>query len=261
MARSLRAIHSPAVVTREGGKAPRQRQILSAAFEEFAANGYAAARLDRVARRARIAKGTIYLYFPSKSRLFQAVVRSLIQPVPDDFESTVAASSASASQLLAEFISRQYSGLVANRKAREIVRLLIAESGKFPELSELYRREVIEPGMRAIRLLIEKGVASGEFRESCVHDFPQMIAAPAVLAVVWTLIFGSHFSLDLEAYRDAHVQFVTAGLRGASADCFESSRSAAPKSEPVAPRPNEPRTVSRRLQSAAERAKGPGEQQ
>jgi AcrR family transcriptional regulator len=215
MPRSLGAIKSPPAVTGEGRKAPRQRQILSAAFEEFAANGYAGARLDRVARRAGIAKGTIYLYFPSKSRLFQAVVRSLIQPVPDDFESFVAASPASASQLLVEFITRQYSGLVANRKAREIVRLLIAESGKFPELAELYRREVIDPGMRAIRLLLEKGVASGEFRQLRVRDFPQVIAAPAVLAVVWTLIFGSQFSLDFEAYRDAHVQFVTAALYGA----------------------------------------------
>jgi AcrR family transcriptional regulator len=235
MARSSLAIKSQAAVNRGRGKAPRERQILSAAFEEFAANGYAAARLDRVARRARIAKGTIYLYFPSKSRLFQAVVRSLIQPVPDDFESLVAASPASASQLLAEFIARQYSGLAGNRRAREIVRLLIAESGKFPELSELYRREVIEPGMRAIRLLLEKGAASGEFCQTRAHDFPQMIAAPAVLAVVWTLIFGSHFTLDLEAYRDAHVQFVTAAVRGAGAS--EPSQPTFPKNEARAPRP------------------------
>lgn len=212
MAGSSHAIKSRVPINREDGKAPRQRQILSAAFEEFAANGYAAARLDRVARRARIAKGTVYLYFPSKSRLFQAVVRSLIRPVPDDFQSIVAASPVPASQLLAEFIARQYSGLVGNRKAREIVRLLIAESGKFPELSELYRREVIDPGMRAIGLLLEKGIASGEFRASPVRDFPQMIAAPAVLAAIWTLIFGSQFSLNLDAYRDAHVQFALAGL-------------------------------------------------
>jgi len=254
MARSLRAIKSHAAVKRESRKTPRQRQIRSAAFEEFAANGYAAARLDRVAHRARIAKGTIYLYFPSKSRLFQAVVRSLIQPVPDDFESTVAASSASASQLLADFIARQYSSLVGNRKAREIVRLLIAESGKFPELSELYRREVIEPGMRAIRLLIEKGIASGEFRQSRVHEFPQIVAAPAILAVVWTLIFGSHFSLDFEAYRDAHVQFVTAGLRSASG--AEPPRPGALNSEPGTPPSNELRTIARRLEPSAERPQG-----
>jgi AcrR family transcriptional regulator len=201
---------------RETGEnsAPRQQQILAAAFEEFAANGYAGARLDNIARRAKIAKGTIYVYFPSKSRLFQVVVRNLIRPVPANFESLVAASSAPASELLTQFVTRQYSELVSNRKAREIVRLLIAESGKFPQLSELYRREVIDPGMRAIRLLIEKGLASGEFHATNVAAFPQMIAAPAVLAAVWILIFGERTSLDLDEYRKTHVKFALGGLRG-----------------------------------------------
>ncbi len=215
MAKSPRAPNAPRPVrTRAEEKAPRQRQILAAAFEEFAANGYAGARLDSVARRANIAKGTIYLYFPSKSRLFQAVVRSLIRPVPENFESLAAASSAPASQLLAELISRQYSEVVGNRKAREIVRLLIAESGKFPQLSELYQREVIDPGMRAIRLVLEKGLASGEFGATKAEGFPQMIAAPALLAAVWILIFGDRVALNLDAYREAHVEFVTAALRG-----------------------------------------------
>jgi AcrR family transcriptional regulator len=192
----------------------RQRQILAAAFEEFAANGYAGARLDHVAQRAKVAKGTIYLYFPSKNRLFQAVVRSLIQPVPENFAALVETSPAPASQLLEELISRQYSEVVTKPKARAIIRLLIAESGKFPELSELYQREVIDPGMRAIRMVIEKGFASGEFRQSKVHNFPQMIAAPSVLAAVWILIFGDRVNLDLDAYREAHVEFVTAALRG-----------------------------------------------
>jgi AcrR family transcriptional regulator len=214
MAKNSRALKKPVSISnRTGQTAPRERQILAAAFEEFAANGYAGARLDNVAFRAKIAKGTIYLYFPSKSRLFQAVVRGLIRPVPDNFESLVAGSPAPASQLLADLIARQYSELVGNRKAREIVRLLVAESGKFPQLSELYRREVIAPGMRAIRLLVEKGIASGEFHATKASEFPQMVAAPAVLAAVWTLIFGGRASLNLDAYRAAHVEFVTAALR------------------------------------------------
>jgi AcrR family transcriptional regulator len=225
MVKSSRAKDDPPAIRAETGKrAPRQRQILAAAFEEFAANGYAGARLDNVARRANIAKGTIYLYFPSKSRLFQAVVRSLIRPVPKNFESLVAASSAPASQLLAELIARHYTEVVGNRRTREIIRLLIAESGKFPQLSELYRREVIDPGLRAVRLLLEKGLASGEFRATKASAFPQMIAAPAVLAAVWALIFGDRMALDLDAYREAHVEFVTAALRaGGSTSADESA--------------------------------------
>jgi AcrR family transcriptional regulator len=213
MAKSSGATNASATKGQNGETAPRQRQILAAAFEEFAAKGYDGARLDGIARRAQVAKGTIYLYFPSKSHLFQAVVRSLIRPVPENFESLVAASPAPASQLLADFISRQYSEMVGNRRAREIVRLLIAESGKFPQLSELYRHEVIDPGMRAIRLLLEKGLATGEFHPTKVSAFPQMVAAPAVLAAVWILIFGDRVSLDLSAYCEAHVELVTAGLR------------------------------------------------
>lgn len=198
---------------RQKASAPREQQILAAAFEEFAANGYAAARLDNVAKRANIAKGTIYLYFTSKGRLFQAVVRSLIHPVREDFDSYVEAFPGSTRELVCELISRQYAEVVTNRKARAIIRLLIAESSKFPRLSEIYYREVIEPGVRAIRLVLEKGIASGEFRKTQVASFPQILAAPAILAVVWLLILGTRVHLDLDAYRAAHVQFVLSGLR------------------------------------------------
>lgn len=194
-------------------KAPRQGQILAAAFEEFAAHGYAAARLENVAKRAGVAKGTIYLYFPSKSRLFQAVVRSLIRPITEDFDVLVEGSCASACQLLGDLISRQYVEVVTNRKTRAILRLLVAESGRFPQLSDVYYREVIKPGVRAIRLVLEKGMATGEFRESGAAAYPQMVAAPGVLAMVWMLILGRRAGLDLQAYRAAHVEFVLSALR------------------------------------------------
>ncbi len=194
---------------------PSSGRILVAAFEEFAANGYAGARLDGVARRANVAKGTIYLYFPSKSRLFQAVVRSLIRPVPNNLDLLLANSTESSAQLLAKFTGRQYTHLVSNRKARAIIRMLIAESGKFPQLSEVYRREVIAPGMNALRRLLERGIASGEFRDSRALAYPQLLAAPAILAVVWILIFGSRANLDLESYRVAHVEFVLSALGAA----------------------------------------------
>jgi len=180
-------------------KTIRQRQILAAAFEEFAANGYAAARLDNVAKRADIAKGTIYLYFKRKSRLFRAVVQGLIHTVSEDFNSFANSFSGSACELLEELISRHYAEVVTNRKARAILRLLIAESGKFPQLSEVYDREVIEPSITAMRLVLERGVASGEFRQMRTADFPQMLAAPAVLAVVWILILGERAQFDLDA--------------------------------------------------------------
>jgi AcrR family transcriptional regulator len=195
-------------------KLQRREKILAAAFEEFAAKGYTEARLDDVAERAGIAKGTIYLYFKNKGVLFQSVLRSLIRHVCEDFERFVRTFSGSAEELVCSALSRQYTELVKNPKARAMFRLLIAESHKFPQLSDIYLREVITPGLAAMRALVERGVASGEFRQTRITEFPQILAAPAVLAVVWTLLLGERHGFDFDAYREAHLDFVLRGLRG-----------------------------------------------
>lgn len=190
----------------------RKEQILAAAFDEFAINGYAATRLDDVARRARIAKGTVFLHFKNKRLLFGSVVRHMIQPVLGDVDAFVAGFSGSAAELLRELLSRPYNEVVKNEKARGIIRLLIAEARKFPQLSEIYHREIIQPGMSAIRLVLEKGIAAGEFRPTAAVDFPQILVAPMVLAVVWALINGERRALDLDSYMAAHVEFALDGL-------------------------------------------------
>src|SRR5208337_5546567 len=103
-------------------------------------------------------------------------------------------------QLLRELLSRMYGQVVRNDKVRSIVRLLIAEGGRFPQLTEIYHREIIAPGMKAVRQALLRGVASGEFRKTGAVEFPQLLAAPAVLAIVWRLLHGERHQLDLDAY-------------------------------------------------------------
>ena len=194
-------------------KEERPQEILEAAFEEFAAHGYAATRLDDVAKRGGIAKGTIYLYFKDKQGLFRAVVRSLIHPALDTLAPFVRAFSGSAEDLLRELLSRHYAQVVRKKRARAILRLLIAESGKFPQLSDIFHREIIEPGVTALRLVLEKGEASGEFRKTKTRVFPQIMIAPGVLAALWMLILGERYRLDLNAYMSAHMDFVFNALR------------------------------------------------
>ena len=194
-------------------KEERPQEILEAAFEEFAAHGYAAARLEDVAKRGGIAKGTIYLYFKHKEGLFRAVVRSLIQPVFEKLASFVEEFPGSAEELLCELLARHYAHVVSNEKARAILRLLIAESGKFPQLSDIFYREIIDPGVSALRQVLAKGEASGEFRKSKIRNFPQIVIAPGVLAILWRLILGERYQLDLYAYMTAHMEFVLHGLR------------------------------------------------
>ena len=191
-------------------KLHRQEEILAAAFEVFAAHGYEATRMDDVARQARIAKGTIYLYFRDKKQLFRAVVRSLVQK---RFDAIAGSFQGTGEQLLRELLSRMYSQVVRNEKVRSIVRLLIAESGRFPQLAEIYHREIIAPGMRAVRRALMHGITSGEFRKTAAVEFPQLLAAPGVLAIVWRLLHGERHRLDLDAYSKAHLEFVLDSLR------------------------------------------------
>ncbi len=191
-------------------KVHRQEEILAAAFEVFAAHGFEAARIDEVARQAGIAKGTIYLYFRDKEQLFRAVVRSLLQR---RFDVIAGSFQGTAEQLLRELLSRMYSQVVGNEKVRSIVRLLIAEGGRFPQLTEIYHREIIAPGMKAVRQALLRGIASGEFRKTSAVEFPQLLAAPGVLAIVWRLLHGERHRLNLDAYSKAHLEFVLESLR------------------------------------------------
>lgn len=194
----------------------RQGAILAAAFKEFAAKGYAEARLEDVARRAGIAKGTIYLYFKNKELLFRAVLHSLIHQVFQELEVFVQTFPGTAEELVRNVLSRQYDQIVKNPKARSMFRLVISESHRFPELSEVYLREVVTPGITAMRMLVKKGVASGEFRDTIIVEFPQVLVGPAVLAVMWLLIFGQRQELNVDAYQQAHLELLLRGLRKAN---------------------------------------------
>jgi AcrR family transcriptional regulator len=195
---------------RQDQKVRREEAILNAAFEVFAAHGYEASRIDDVARQAGIAKGTIYLYFRGKEQLFRAMVRSLVQK---RFDTVVEDLRGTGEQLVRELLSRMYGQIVKNDKVCAIVRLLIAEGGRFPQLTEIYHREIIAPGMRAIHQVLMQGIASGEFRRTAAVEFPQLLAAPGVLAIVWRILHGKRHRIDLDAYSKAHLDFLVDSLR------------------------------------------------
>jgi AcrR family transcriptional regulator len=194
---------------RQQQKLQRQEEILQAAFQVFAAHGYEATRIDQVAQQAGIAKGTIYLYFRNKERLFQAVVRNLI---PKRFDILVKTLPGPPPELIRALLAQMYMNVVKNEKVRAIVRMLVAESGRFPQLAAIYHQEVIIPGMNAMRQVLMRGVAEGNFRKSSVVDFPQIIAGPGLVAMLWQLLFASRHPLDLDAYMKAHVEFVLRSL-------------------------------------------------
>src|SRR5438105_234712 len=119
----------------------RREAILAAALDEFSARGFAAARLDDVARRAGVAKGTIYLYFRDKEALFQELVRSVISPLIARFEAS--AEIDLPARVVAERIVDMFVREVYGTRRKDVIRLIIAEGPRFPKLAEFYYREVI----------------------------------------------------------------------------------------------------------------------
>lgn len=191
----------------------REASIVAAAIEEFRTSGLTNARLDDIAARAGVAKGTLYLYFDTKEDLFKAAVRSLIHPMLEAVEQQIADYQGPTEGLLRQAILRAYAEMGERTDGAELMRLMIAEGHRMPELVEFYHREVAARGLATLRLIVWRGIAKGEFRHSPAADFPHLLLAPCKMSMVWRLLFGERHQLDLARYAEAHVEFVLAALR------------------------------------------------
>jgi AcrR family transcriptional regulator len=200
---------------RHRGQRRREREtaIVAAAIDEFRVSGLTNARLDDIAARAGVAKGTLYLYFDSKEELFKAAVRSLIHPLLEAVEQQVAVFEGSTEELLRQAIRTMYCNAADQTDGCELMRLMIAEGHRMPDLAEFYRSEVAARGLATLRMIVWRGIAKGEFRQSPAAEFPHLLLAPFKLSMTWQLIFGKDHGLDLERYAEAHTEFVLAALR------------------------------------------------
>jgi AcrR family transcriptional regulator len=190
--------------------AARREAILAAALDEFSARGFAATRLDDVARRAGVAKGTIYLHFRDKEALFQELIRSALSPFVAAIEAAPAADlplRTVAEMLVSAFVREVY-----GTKRKDIVRLVLAEGRRFPKVAEFYYREVVGRAMAAMRKLVQRSIARGEISNDAIGKFPQLIVAPALVAVIWDGLFDRFEELDAEALMRAHFNLLFAGL-------------------------------------------------
>ena len=189
------------------------RVILDAAFDVFVEKGFAEARLDDVAARAGVAKGTIYLYVPSKEALFEALVRSTISTPLDAVEADITARDLPAETMLRLLFGWFRAEVLGTRK-KELVHLVISEAGRFPHLAEFYHREVVDRGMRVLRGVARRAVERGEFRSDELVRFPQLAIAPAMVALLWANLFSRIEPLDLDAMFEAHLALLMRALKG-----------------------------------------------
>lgn len=188
-------------------KEARPQEIVAAAMDVFAERGFAAARLEEVAARAGVSKGTLYLYFPSKDELFKAVIRAAILPNLQQAEALVAAAGGPCFPVL-ERLLRMVARLIATTRMAVIPRLVIAEAGNFPELAAFYHREVIRRGFGLLAALLRRGVENGEFRPVAVDPTVRLIVAPLLMSAVWRTSFDGvdgEPPLDVTALVEIHI--------------------------------------------------------
>jgi AcrR family transcriptional regulator len=182
--------------------AGRRSAILAAALHEFSAAGFAAARLDDVARRAGVAKGTIYLHFENKEALFQEIVRSNLVPVMGAFEAALKSDlplRAIVDQAVEIFVREIYE---THRK--EVIRLIITEGARFPSLAEFYYREVLARMLAVVRARLTRAFERGEIKDKTLIRFPQVIGAASVMVVIWQSLFDRFEPLDVRAILRMH---------------------------------------------------------
>jgi AcrR family transcriptional regulator len=193
-------------------KAERPKEILEAAFVEFSRNGYATTTLDQIAERAGVTKGTIYVYFDNKEHLFISMVREVTKATLDTLHEMFASHEGSTADLLRAQFSFIYQHIVEDRRRREVVRMLIAEAPRFPELADRYHEEILRPCLDMLRQAIQRGMDRGEIRKSSIVDSPQVVIAPIALVDLWIMMFEDRQPLNLKAYFNAHLDLVLNGL-------------------------------------------------
>lgn len=189
----------------------RRQAILEAALDVFAAEGFAAAKLDDVADKAGVAKGTIYLHFKDKQDLFEQMVREAVFPVIARLEELAKLPDLPAELALRAMFEVFRTQVLATRR-KDLLRLILTEGPRFPAIAAFYHREVVARGLALMGELLNRARANGELSAEGLARFPQLVVAPLILAVVWDGLFAAIEPLDVEGLLAVHRELL---LRGA----------------------------------------------
>ncbi|MEY3265447.1 MAG: hypothetical protein RL717_2924 [Pseudomonadota bacterium] len=201
----------------ERRKDARPQELLAAALDLFVERGYAATRLDDVAARGGVSKGTLYLYFDNKEELFKAVVRENLVSVLDEAEDYIAQFKGTSSELLREFFLGWWQR-IGETKLSGITKLMMAESGNFPDVARFYHEEVISRTNALVISVLDRGIAAGEFRALDTVNANLVIVAPMVMLLMWKHSFNSCRLEPISSsdYLDCFIDLITRGLRAES---------------------------------------------
>ena len=206
------ATEAPTLSRREAQKEAKRTALIDAALDVFSRVGFAAAKMDDVAEEAGVSKGTVYLYFDSKEKLFEGMVKEKMSPMLNEVTSVLSQNFSSATERLKAHMKLFYTRIVKCDR-RQITRLIMAEGPNFPHLAEFYYANVLSRGQAIINGILEQGIEAGEFRDMSREGLTQNIVAGALVASIWTLVFNRFEPLDLDAYFETHIDLILNGLR------------------------------------------------
>lgn len=189
-------------------KYARPGELLAAALDCFAEKGFAATRIEEIVRRAGVAKGTFYLYFPSKQAVFEALVREHILPQLDAMERMSRVPGQRAADRLRAILAG-ISLLIGNPRLVAIPKLVMAEAGNFPEMARFYRQAVVKRGLLLLGDIFRDGITMGEFRPMADPEMTaRLFMAPFLLATLLQTGFAAveETPLSVETLLSTHAE-------------------------------------------------------
>jgi AcrR family transcriptional regulator len=195
-------------------KAARPGEILDAALKVFAAKGYAAARMEDIAQAAGVTKGTIYLYFSSKADVLKTLAQELIGNALANGSAPPPVSQGSPRERVVMILSGISTYLQSDERIVALLKIVIGESGNFPELACIWRREVIDKALGLMGQALEQGMTSGEFRKLPAEHVAKICIAPILLGMIWRSTFASlsREAFDYPAFFATHIDMLMRGL-------------------------------------------------
>jgi AcrR family transcriptional regulator len=194
-------------------KADRPGEIVHAAMAVFAERGFAAAKLEEIAKRAGVSKGALYLYFETKEDIFRAVVDQAIAPNMQAIRAMIAAHPGPLSDLL-RLVAERIGILMETLPVGGVVKMVIAEAGNFPELARVWHDDLVAVALGALTDAIAAAQARGEVRKGDPRTFALEVISPMLVGLIWreTFVPVGARPFDLPALARQHVEVMIDGL-------------------------------------------------
>lgn len=197
---------TPKKLSRIEQAAQRKEAILAAALTSFSAKGFAASRMEDIAKAAGVAKGTLYLHFKDKNALFIALIEKLLSPMILEIEAPLPEGKSVRTHL--ENILQTLLVKLSHSSETSIFHLLITEGTRFPDLTELYYKTIIQRGLMGIEKLLLRAVKNGEIKQKNLPKSPQLIISPFVTAIIWKMLFEPYHPIDRQAMLTTHLDLI-----------------------------------------------------